>query len=123
MSVHLSVVVRRPPGEVYAYAADPANLPQWAAGLATGITPRDDGTWVALSPMGEVVVAFTPSNGLGVLDHTVTLPDGSSTLNPLRVLPHPDGAEVVFTLRADPDGDDAALVRADLERLRLLLEH
>ncbi|MCW2777856.1 MAG: hypothetical protein JWN17_1581 [Frankiales bacterium] len=127
-SLHLSVVVARPAGDVYAYAADPAHLPAWAAGLASGVEPRGDGSWVAQSPMGEVVVTFVPPNDLGVLDHVVTLPDGTSVLNPLRVLPHDDGAEVVFTLRPAPGSTpeafaaDAALVRADLRRLKEVLE-
>ena len=51
------------------------------------------------SPTGCVRVRFVPHNSLGVLDHQVTLPDGTTTANSLRVLPHPDGAEVVFTIR------------------------
>ncbi len=122
MSLHLAVVVHRSPAEVYAVAAAPENLPRWAAGLSTGDVRREGDAWVTDSPMGRVSVVFTPQNDLGVLDHVVTLPDGSATLNPLRVLPHPEGAEVVFTLRADPDSEDAAVVRADLQRLKALLE-
>ncbi|MCU1691731.1 MAG: polyketide cyclase/dehydrase [Frankiales bacterium] len=127
-SLHLSVVVHRPPAEVYAVAADPANLPRWAAGLARGVEQVDDTTWAADSPMGRVLVAFTPPNDLGVLDHVVTLPDGTRTHNPLRVLPLGDHTEVVFTLRRAPGADDAAhsadaaLVQADLERLKGLVE-
>ena len=124
---HLAVVIRRSPDEVYALAADPAHLPSWAAGLAAGEVRSDGDTLVVDSPMGEVRVRFTPTNAFGVLDHEVTLPDGTATLNPLRVLPHPHGSEVVFTLRGT-DGDDdefeqdAAAVAEDLERLRGLLE-
>lgn len=86
-----------------------------------------DGELVAESPMGTVRFTFVPENAFGVLDHDVTLPDGTVVHNPLRVLAHPDGAEVVFTLRqaalttAELDRD-AAMVEADLERLRSLLE-
>lgn len=124
---HLAVVIRRSPDEVYALAADPAHLPSWAAGLAAGEVRPDGDTLVVDSPMGEVRVRFTPTNAFGVLDHEVTLPDGTATLNPLRVLPHPHGSEVVFTLRGT-DGDDdefeqdSAAVAEDLERLRELLE-
>lgn len=124
---HLGVVIRRSPEEVYALAADPAHLPEWAAGLAVGDVRSDGDTIVVDSPMGEVRVRFTPANAFGVPDHEVTLPDGTATLTPLRVLPHPHGSEVVFTLRGS-DGDDdeveqdAAAVAEDLERLRRLLE-
>ena len=75
------------------------------------------------SPMGEVRVRFARENAFGVLDHDVTLPDGTVVNNPLRVLAHPDGAEVLFTVRrlgaSDADFDrDCATVLADLERLR-----
>ena len=124
---HLSQHVDRPAADVYAYARDPANLPQWAAGLATGIA-QVDGEWVADSPMGRVTVRFVEENPFGVLDHDVTLPDGSTTTNPVRVLADGDGSEVVFTLRRRPgmsDAEfeaDAAAIAADLATLRRVLE-
>lgn len=127
VSLHLSQVVDRPADEVYAYAADPARLPEWAAGLSGSIT-RVDGRWVADSPMGRVVVEPAPPNPFGVLDHVVVLPGGERVLNPLRVLPLGEGCEVVFTLRRRPGTSEADLqrdadaVRADLRTLARLLE-
>lgn len=126
-SRHVSTVIRRPPEEVYALARDPARLPTWAAGLAVGEVRADGDALVVDSPMGEVRVRFASHNPLGVLDHEVTLPDGTTTYNPLRVLPHPLGSEVVFTVRdaaGDDDGfeQDAAAVAEDLERLRAMIE-
>lgn len=127
-SRHLAQHVGRAPDVVHRFVRDPRNLPRWAAGLASGVEPADDGWWRGESPMGPVRVRFAPDNDLGVLDHTVVLPDGTATLNPLRVLPHGDGAEVVFTLRRAPGQDDEAAradeaaVRADLARLARLLE-
>ncbi|KXO87717.1 polyketide cyclase [Tsukamurella pulmonis] len=124
-SRHIGVVIPRPAAEVYEYARDPANLVQWAAGLATGL--RVDGEdLITDSPMGQVRVRFAPDNDFGVLDHDVTLPDGTVVNNPLRVLVHPEGAEILFTVRrlgaSDTDFDrDCATVLADLERLRGLL--
>ena len=40
-SRHISVVIHRPPGEVYEYAVDPDNLPRWAAGLASSEVTRE----------------------------------------------------------------------------------
>ena len=124
---HLAVTIDRPATEVAAYAGDPRNLPAWAAGLATGVRPGDDGAWITDSPMGEVAVRFAPANDLGVLDHDVTLPDGTVVRNPFRVLPNDVGSEVVFTVfrRGMDDAAfdaDAAAVRADLERLRRILD-
>lgn len=126
-SRHVSVVVRRTPAEVYAFARDPANLPRWAAGLAVGDPEVGVDGLVLDSPMGRVAVRFAAPNDLGVLDHEVTLPGGQVVLNPMRVVAHPDGAEVVFTVRQLAMSDDelerdAATVAADLARLSGLLE-
>lgn len=127
-SRHVSIEIARTPAEVYSLARDTRRLPEWAAGLAAGTpTVVDDDELVVDSPMGRVRVRFAQRNTLGVLDHEVTLPDGTTTVNPLRVLPHPVGAEVVFTLRQLDAGDDeferdAAMVADDLTRLRGLLE-
>ncbi|GAB90473.1 SRPBCC family protein [Gordonia rhizosphera] len=121
-SRHLSVVIAASPDAVYRFAADPDNLPRWATGLAAGIRRRGD-LIIADSPMGEVTVLFAPRNAFGILDHDVTLPDGTVVGNPLRVIAHPDGAEVVFTVRqrdlTDSQFDaDCAAVQRDLESLR-----
>lgn len=126
-SRHVSVVVHRPPSEVYAFAAEPDNLPRWAAGLASSKVTREGGALVADGPMGQVRITFAERNPYGVLDHDVTTPDGTTTANPLRVVAHPEGAEVVFSVRqldlTDAELErDAGLVQADLERLRGLLE-
>ena len=124
---HVSVSIDRPPAEVYAFCADPHNLPRWAAGLASAVRVEDDAL-IASSPMGEVRVRFAPRNDLGVLDHDVTLPTGATVHNPMRVLPNRGGSEVVFTLFrqpgvSDPDfARDAAAVTRDLHTLKRLLE-
>jgi hypothetical protein len=126
-SLHLSEVVDRSADEVYAYAADPRHLPEWAAGLSGSIA-QVDGQWVAESPLGRVVVELAPANPYGVLDHVVVLPSGERVLNPLRVIPLGEGCEVVFTLRRRPGTSeqdveqDAAAVRADLRTLKRVLE-
>lgn len=127
-SQHLSIVIERPLTAVYQYAVDPANLPQWAAGLASTTVDQVDGQWVADSPMGRVTVSFAEHNVFGVLDHVVTLPSGESVYNPLRVIAYGDASEVVFTLRRQPGmsdeqfNQDADAVRADLGSLKRVLE-
>ena len=126
-SRHISVDIDRPVEAVYAYAADPAHLPEWALGLCTAIE-LVDGRWVAEGGMGRMVIRFAPPNPFGVLDHDVTVDTGETFHNPMRVLPNGDGAEIVFTMRrqagvTDADFDrDAAAVRADLTALKQLLE-
>ena len=127
-SRHLSIDIDRPVADVYAYAADPRNLPSWAAGLAGADLAYDDGHWVSESPMGRVTFTFAPPNDFGVLDHDVTLPTGETVRNPLRVIGDGEGTEVVFTLRQRPemtDADferDADAVTRDLATLKAALE-
>lgn len=126
-SCHLSEVIQRSPAAVYAYASNPDNLPAWAAGLAMGEVTTEGPTLIVDSPMGRVSVRFAPTNDFGILDHDVTLPSGETVSNPVRVLPHPDGCEIVFTVRqrdlSDTEFDrDIEAVAADLVRLRRLLE-
>ncbi|MGO1560878.1 hypothetical protein CZ771_03030 [Actinomycetales bacterium JB111] len=126
-SRHISRVIAAPAERVYAFAAEPDNLPAWAAGLASAEVTRRGEDLVVASPMGEVTVRFVPRNDLGVLDHVVTLPTGEAVLNPLRVVAHPDGCEVIFTVRRlamteEQFDADCAAVAADLDRLRGLVE-
>lgn len=127
-SRHLGVHIDRTAADVYAYASDPAHLPAWAHGLGATIEKAGH-EWIAdSSPLGRVVVTFTPPNDLGVLDHHVTLPSGETVHNPVRVIADGTASEVVFSLRRQPgttDADferDAAMVTADLARLKELLE-
>lgn len=121
-SHHVSRVISASPDAVYEYASDIDNLPRWAAGLAQAEVVREGDTLFVESPMGRVEVRFVERNRLGVLDHDVTLPSGTVVTNPVRVVAHPEGAEVVFTVRQIELDDDAfardvAMVEADLERL------
>lgn len=121
-SHHVSRVISASPEAVYEYASNVDNLPRWAAGLAQSEVGREGDVLVVESPMGRVTVRFVERNDLGVLDHDVTLPSGTVVTNPVRVLAHPDGAEIVFTVRQieltdDEFARDIELVAADLERL------
>lgn len=126
-SQHISIYIERPAAEVYSYVVNPANLPDWAAGLSGSIEQRD-GRWFAESPMGKIEVIFVPENPYLVLDHDVRLSDGTTFNNPMRVIAHDTGCEVVFTLRRQagrPEEDyeaDANAIRADLATLKRLLE-
>ena len=126
-SRHLSICIDRPVTAVYDYVREPANLPRWAAGLGSSIE-LVEGRWVAESPLGRIVVEPTEPNPYGVLDHWVTLASGARFYNPMRVIAHGEGCEVVFTLRRQPEHSDADFdrdadaVAADLATLKRLLE-
>ena len=128
-SVHVSATIDCPAGDVYDYASNPANLSTWAAGLAHQAVQLVDGQWIVDSPMGRVIVAFAAANDFGILDHDVTLPDGETVRNPMRVISNGDGCDVVFTVRRRQgmSGTDLAAdvdaVTTDLAALRTLMEH
>lgn len=112
---------------VYDFARQMDNLPQWASGLAQGITQRG-GEWFAQSPMGEVKLTMAPANAFGVLDHDVLLPDGTTVHNAFRVTPCGEASVLTFVVLRLPgvsqkDFDaDVAHVRKDLAALKKLLE-
>jgi hypothetical protein len=126
-SQHVSVAINRSVPEVYAFAANPANWPQWAAGLGSSIEAVN-GDWIAQSPMGRVKVRFTDQNPFGILDHEVTLPSGTTVANPMRVVANGEGCEVIFTVYQRPGvsddefAQDVQAVSRDLEALKRLLE-
>lgn len=126
-SRHVSQVIAAPPTAVYDYAANPDNLPKWAAGLAQGEVVREGERLVMDSPMGKVTVTFAPRNDHGIIDHDVRLPTGDVVHNPVRVIAHPDGAEIIFTVRqlslTDEEFDqDTEAVAQDLDTLKALIE-
>ncbi len=126
-SWHVSESIDRQADEVYTYASDPANLPQWAPGLGSSVE-QVNGQWFVDTPGGRVRLAFAPRNDLGVLDHYLTLNSGEVIYVPMRVIANGNGSDVVFTVRRRPgmtdeefkaDGDAVA---ADLARLKRVLE-
>jgi hypothetical protein len=124
----INVSIDRSAAQVYEFASNPENLPQWAAGLSGSIKKVNE-DWVAEAPMGIVKVKFAEKNQFGILDHDVTLPSGVKVYNPMRVVPNNDGSEVVFTLYRRLDvsdqefAEDAKSVEKDLAKLKSLLEN
>jgi uncharacterized protein YndB with AHSA1/START domain len=125
---HVSIYIARRPAEVYEFASDPRNLPRWAAGLARSEVRKDGDEWIMDAPSGTVRVRFVEPNSLGVMDHDVKLESGVTVHNPMRVVPHGEGSEFVFTLIRQPGVPDAqfakdkAAVENDLKTLKNLLE-
>ena len=127
-SHHVSRIITASPEAVYDFASDVGNLPKWAAGLAQSEVVQDGRDLFVESPMGRVRIQFVERNRFGVLDHDVVLPSGTVVTNPVRVFSHPDGAEVVFTVRQIELSDvefarDVRIVEADLDRLAALVSN
>jgi carbon monoxide dehydrogenase subunit G len=127
----LSVSIAASAADVYAFIADPRRLPDWATGLGSTPTRLPDGAWRVETPAGPMRVVFAPANDFGVIDHVVTplTGEGPAVDVPLRVVPNGTGSEVMITLFQQPGmsdaqyAADAALVQADLARLKHVMEH
>jgi len=126
-SRHITESINRLAADVYEFASNPMNIPEWAPGLGTSVE-QVGGQWFVDTAAGRLGVTFAERNTLGVLDHEVTLPSGDVVYNPMRVVPDGAGSEVEFILRRRPEMSDeefrrdAGLVQADLTRLKHLLE-
>jgi hypothetical protein len=123
----LSVRIERSAAEAYEFLAVPENFPKWASGLGRSLRKVGD-EWVAETAEGPVKVRFSERNSFGVLDHTVTLPQGTSVYVPLRVVARERGCEVVLTLFRRPGisdekfAADAEWVARDLRAAKRILE-
>ena len=99
----------------YRWTAEPANLPEWASGLAEGaIRPLagSDDQWEVETPGGRATLRFAPPNAFGVLDHWVQPPGVAEVYVPFRVIATGQGrCELQMTLLRQPGMDDAAFER------------
>ena len=126
-SRELSVSINRSAAEAYEFLSVPENFPKWASGLSTSLR-RAGGKWIAETPEGPVTVRFSGRNSSGVLDHWVTLKNGTSIHIPLRVVAKGGGCDLILTLIRQPDmsdekfAADADWVKRDLLAAKRLLE-
>jgi hypothetical protein len=123
----VSVGIAVDPAAVYAWTSDPANFPVWAPGFVKSVEKQGN-DWIAQTTLGKAKFRFAAANEFGVLDHDVELPSGTFH-NAMRVIPNGKGSEVLFTLIQLPGMSDEQFkidmdtVRADLNKLRTVLEH
>lgn len=123
----LSISIDRPAAEAYEFLSLPENFPKWASGLGTALR-KADGEWIAETLEGPVTVRFTERNSFGVLDHSVTRPQGASVYVPLRVVAKDRGCELVLTLfrpremSEEKFAADAEWVMRDLQAAKRILE-
>ena len=119
--------INKPPATVFEFASNPENLPKWVLSFCMSVRKSGD-EWQMETPTGWVGIRFVAVNDYGVLNHVVTLPDGQSILNPVRVVANDIGSEVMFTLFQLPGmsdeqfAKDAGMVKADLQTLKAVLE-
>lgn len=123
----LSVLIDRSAAEAYDFLSVPENFAKWASGLGTSLR-KVGSDWIAETPDGPATISFSERNSFGVLDHSVTLPRGTSVYVPLRVIAKGDGCELALTLFRQPAmsdekfAADAEWVMRDLHAAKRLLE-
>ncbi|MGC4940048.1 SRPBCC family protein [Kribbella sp. DT2] len=88
-----SIAIDATPAKVFAFVADPRNLPLWAPGAVKSVEPSGD-AWIFHNgdDKSRVVVATSETHG------TVDLLFGEGPGVYTRVLPNGTGAEYQFTL-------------------------
>jgi hypothetical protein len=112
--LELSVAINCSPAAAYDFLALPENFPKWASGMD--------------SAEGPARVRFSERNGRGVLDYSVTLPQGVSVYVPLRVVGKAGGCELVVTVFRQPGMSDEAFAahaeraKCDLGAAKRILE-
>ncbi|GAA2741940.1 MULTISPECIES: SRPBCC family protein [Kitasatospora] len=127
-SVTKTVSIDRPPAEVFAFLADPANWPRWAVVNVRSIAPTADPQWwVMATPVGEARLRLRADAEHGILDHDF-VDDTAAWTVPARVVPNGDGAEFMITFFRPPSFDEEFFVRqtdlvdTELATLKSVLE-
>jgi len=123
----VSISIKRRPGDVYEYLADPANFPKWSVFIKE--IRKEGNEWIATTPESKVRIRFTPRNKFRVLDHTVKVSPHLQVYVPMRVLASPgNDSEVIFTVFRMPGmsdekyENDIGMVLTDLAALKRVLE-
>lgn len=123
-NIHVSI--NKPAKEVYQYAANPENFPKWVAFIKS--IKKEGNFWMGNSDLGNIKIKWAPENEWGILDHYVTLPNGETVFNPMRIISNNKGSELIFTLfwmpgRSEKEfSEDAQAVAADLNKLKEIME-
>jgi hypothetical protein len=123
---NISVSINKPASEVYKFASNPENFPKWVAFIES-VSKQGD-IWLGKSSLGDIKIKWSPLNEFGILDHHVTLPNGETVYNPMRIISNDKGSEFVFTLfwmpgRTEKEfNEDAQSVTADLKKLKEIME-
>ena len=101
---NINVSINKPAADVYRFASNPENFPKWVEFVRS--VKKDGDYWIGETTLGQLRIKFTPANDFGIIDHHVTLPDGKTVYNPMRVLDNNEGCEFIFTLFRMPGRTD-----------------
>ena len=120
----VTVAVDRPLQRVYAFLADPTNIPRWTQIPVSEWQQVSSHVWQTAA----IRIRFTPPNRFGILDIVVENgPHGTQAL-PARVYANGQGCEIAVTLfrqegmSAELFESECAWIEADLQVLKTYLE-
>lgn len=120
-----TISIAAAPSVVYAFLADPHNLPRWAPDFASAVRPS--GTdWLVDQGAAEVAITVRVSPEHGTVD--LLAADNHSRGAFSRVVPNGAGSEYLFTLFFPTDVDAASVekqmtvVEEELRTIRALCE-
>jgi hypothetical protein len=125
-----AVTIDAPAADVFAFVADPENLPRWAVGFCRAIRrdPEKAGQWIVSTAHGDLPIRFVTDSQRGTVDFYLTPTPAVEAAAFSRVMPNGLGAEYVFTQFQAPgmpdevfDGQVQALVE-ELQVLRSLIQ-
>ena len=120
-----SISIAAPPAAVFAYVADPRNLPEWAPAFADFVRP-DGAEWLVTSAVRELRIAVRASAEYGTVDLLRAQDRRQGAFS--RVVPSGEGSAYLFTLHFDDAADEAAVagqmatVERELEAVRARVE-
>jgi uncharacterized protein YndB with AHSA1/START domain len=99
-----SIAIDAPTEAVFAYVADPRNLPEWAPAFAESIRP-DGEDWIVTTGGADLPVAVRASAEHGTVDILAARDGRRGAFT--RVIPSSRGSAYVFALHFDDDADEA----------------
>jgi hypothetical protein len=119
-----AVSIDADPALVYAFVADPANLPTWAVGFCQAIRrDAESDRWIATTAHGDMPIRYVTTNSAGTIDFHFSPSPGVEIAAFSRVIPNGNGAEYVFTQLQSagmPDDVFEAQTHALSEELQVL---
>ena len=101
-----SVSIQSRAHDVFAFVADPGNLPRWAIGFAKEVKADGDGWLVTSGDGGQVSLRTVTDDQLGVVDFHMAMPGGVESVARSRVVARGEGSEYVFTQVHGPEIPD-----------------
>ena len=99
----VSLSIRRPVDEVYAFLFDPANLVHWVFGGDQGLRQLSEREWAVETAVGPRVMRYSGRNEAGILDYWSTAEGTSPHLMPMRVFANGEGTELTQTFHQRPE--------------------